>query len=105
MVETPLVSVIMCAHNEQKYVKASLVSVKRALRKVKGEIVFVADRCTDNTVKIAKEHNVDKLIIKTWKNWKNSYSESLQLGFRNSSGHYISIIDADIVVPEDFLRE
>ena len=96
------VSVIMCAHNEEKYVGKSLRSVKRALSYVGGEIVFVADRCSDRTPEIAREIGVDKLIIKNWRRWRNSYAEALQVGFRHASCKYISIVDADIVVPSDF---
>ncbi|MBS7624493.1 glycosyltransferase [Candidatus Bathyarchaeota archaeon] len=103
--EKPLVSVITCAHNEEKYVGKCLASVRRALKGINGEIVFVADRCNDNTAEIAKRFNVEKLIIKTWKRWKNSYAESLQTGFLNSSGKYISIVDADIILPENFFKE
>jgi len=100
-----LISVITCAHNEERYVEKCLTSIRRSLREIKGEIVFIADRCTDNTVKIAEKYGVDKLIEKTWRKWRNSYAESLQLGFLNSSGEYISIIDADIVIPENFFEK
>ncbi|MEM1581499.1 MAG: glycosyltransferase [Candidatus Bathyarchaeia archaeon] len=103
--EKPVISVITCAHNEEKYVGKCLASVRRALRKIEGEIVFVADRCTDNTIKIAERYNVEKLIAKTWKKWRYGYAESLQTGFLNSSGQYISIIDADIVIPENFFEK
>ncbi len=96
------VSVIMCAHNEEKYVGKSLRSVKRALSYVGGEIVFVADRCSDRTPEIAREIGVDKLIVKNWRRWRNSYAEALQTGFQHASYKYVSIIDADIVVPSDF---
>jgi glycosyltransferase involved in cell wall biosynthesis len=101
----PMISVITCAHNEEKYVGKCLASVRRALRDFKGEIVFVADRCTDNTVEIAKRYNVEKLIMKDWKKWRNSYAEALLTGFLQSSGKYISIVDADIIVPNDFFEK
>jgi len=101
----PLISVIICAHNEEKYVGKCLSSVRRALKNFESEIIFVADRCSDNTAKIAEKYNVEKLIIKNWKNWRNSYAESLQTGFLHSSGQYISIIDADIVIPENFFKK
>jgi len=101
----PLISVITCAHNEERYVGKCLTSVRRALKNFESEIVFVADRCTDGTVEIAKRHNVEKLIIKDWKRWKNSYAEALQTGFLQSSGKYVSIVDADIVVPNDFFEK
>lgn len=101
----PLISVITCAHNEEKYVGKCLASVRKALRNFESEVVFVADRCTDNTVEIAKKYNVEKLIVKDWKNWENSYAESLQTGFLSSSGRYVSIVDADVVLPEDFFEK
>lgn len=97
-----LVSVIVCAHNEERYVGKCLASLRRALRGLDGEIVFVADRCTDGTVDVARRVGVDKLIEKTWKRWANSYAESLQVGLANSSGEFVSVVDADIVVPRDF---
>ncbi|MEM0488827.1 MAG: glycosyltransferase [Nitrososphaerota archaeon] len=95
----------MCAHNEEKYVGKCLAGVEKALRGVDGEVIFVADRCTDNTVNIAMNFNVSKLVNKTWRRWNNSYAESLQVGFLNSSGKYVSIVDADILIPENFFDE
>jgi len=100
----PLISVITCAHNEEKYVGKCLSSVRKALEGLDGEIVFVADRCTDETAKVARRHNVEKLIVKNWKKWKNSYAEALQTGFLHSSGQFISIVDADIVIPKNFFK-
>lgn len=102
---TPKVSVIICAHNEEKYVGKCLSSVLNALRDIGNEIIFVADRCTDNSVEIAKKYGVTKLIEKTWKKWENSYAESLQSGYLQASGEHISIIDADVVVPSDFFEK
>lgn len=101
----PKVSVIICAHNEEKYVGKCLSSVRNALRDIENEIIFVADRCTDNSVEIAKKYGVTKLIEKTWKKWENSYAESLQSGYLQASGEHISIIDADVVVPSDFFEK
>lgn len=103
--EKPLISVITCAHNEEKYVGKCLASVRRALRNFESEIVFVADRCTDSTVEIAKRYCVEKLVVKDRKTWENSYAESLQTGFLSSSGRYVSIVDADIIVSEDFFEK
>ncbi|MEM2104446.1 MAG: glycosyltransferase [Candidatus Bathyarchaeia archaeon] len=101
----PLISVITCAHNEEKYVGKCLASIRKAFKNFEGEIVFVADRCSDGTVQIAKHYNVEKLVIKSWKKWKNSYAESLQAGFLNSAGQYVCIVDADIVLPEVFFEK
>ena len=100
----PLISVICCAHNEEEYVDKSIPSILNALRGFSAEVLFVADRCTDNTVEIVRKHNVN-VIEKKGKKWENSYAESLQTGYLEAKGTYVSIIDADIAVPLNFFRD
>ena len=99
-----LVSVICCAHNEQEYVDRSVPSLISALKDFQFEIIFVADRCTDNTANLAKKYDV-RIIEKKWKRWENSYAESLQTGYLEARGAYVSIVDADIAVPPNFFRD
>jgi glycosyltransferase involved in cell wall biosynthesis len=96
--------VICCAHNEKEYVNKSIPSILKALKHVSGEVLFVADRCTDNTVSIARKYDV-VVIEKAWKKWKNSYAESLQTGYLEARGNYVSIIDADIAVPVNLFSD
>ena len=64
------VSVVVPAHNEEKYVKRCIDSIKRASKVFKGnvEIIIVCNRCDDRTAEIAKENgavvieNEDKCI-------------------------------------------
>jgi len=95
------VSVIVCAHNEEAYIGKCLSALIKSLKKIPNEIIVVADRCTDKTVEKAKKYPV-KIIEKNWKKWINSYSESLQTGYLNANGKYVSIVDADVVVPPNF---
>lgn len=100
----PLVSVIVCAHNEEEYVDKCLHKLIRALQSFNHEIILVADRCTDGTVERAKRYGV-KVVEKNLSTWENSYAESLQIGFREVKGTHVSLIDADIVVPRNFFRD
>lgn len=59
----PLISVICCAHNEEKYVDKSMPNLLKALKGFPYEIIFVADRCTDNTVEQVRKYKV-KIIKK-----------------------------------------
>jgi glycosyltransferase involved in cell wall biosynthesis len=102
--QRPLISVICCAHNEENYVHKSLSHILNALKGFSAEVLFVADRCTDNTVDIARRYDVT-VIEKTRKKWVNSYAESLQTGYLEAKGTYVSIIDADIAVPVNFFTE
>jgi glycosyltransferase involved in cell wall biosynthesis len=104
MSQQPLISVICCAHNEEEYVDRSMLSLLKALKGFASEIIFVADRCTDNTVKKVRKYKV-KVFEKNWKKWENSYAESLQTGYLNAKGTYLSIIDADIAIPVNFFRD
>jgi glycosyltransferase involved in cell wall biosynthesis len=100
----PLISVICCAHNEEDYIEKSLSSILNALKGFPAEVLVVADRCTDNTVQIARRYDVT-VINKTWKKWENSYAESLQTGYLEAKGTNVSIIDTDIAVPTNFFTE
>lgn len=92
------ISVICCAHNEEDYVGKSVPNILKALECVSGELLFVADRCTDNTVNLVKEYGVP-IIEKKNKTWKNSYAEALQIGYLKAQGDYLSIVDADVIIP------
>jgi glycosyltransferase involved in cell wall biosynthesis len=102
--KSPLISVICCGHNEEEYVDKSIPSVLKALHGIPYEVLFIADRCTDNTADAARKYNI-RVIEKTWKNWKNSYAEALQTGYQEAKGIYVSILDADIVVPTNFFHD
>jgi glycosyltransferase involved in cell wall biosynthesis len=104
MSQQPLVSVVCCAHNEEEYVDRSMLGLLESLKGFASEIIFVADRCTDNTVEKVRKYEV-KVIEKSWKKWENSYAESLQTGYLEANGAYLSIIDADIAIPVNFFRE
>lgn len=101
--QRPLISVICCAHNEEEYVDKAIQSILNALKNFSAEVLFVADRCTDGTVNIARRYDV-QVIEKKWKKWENSYAESLQTGYLKAKGNCVSIIDADIAVPNTFFR-
>ncbi len=104
MTQPPLISVICCAHNEEEYIDKFVPNLLNALKGFPFEIVLVADRCTDNTVGKAKKYDI-KIIEKERKEWKNSYAESLQIGYLNAKGFYIGIIDVDIIVPANFFKD
>ncbi len=63
---------------------------------------MVADRCTDNTVEIARQFPA-RVVEKVWKRWKNNYAESVQTGYEESRAtRHFGIVDADVVVGHDF---
>lgn len=86
------VSVVVPAHNEEKYVKRCIDSIRESANKFKGnvEIIIVCNRCTDKTEQIALENgavvvrNEDRCIAKV----RNS-------GIKAARGKVIITIDCD----------
>ncbi|RLI44517.1 hypothetical protein DRO69_07230 [Candidatus Bathyarchaeota archaeon] len=101
---SPLISVISCAHNEEEYVDKFFPNLLNALKNLSYEIIFVADRCTDDTVEKAKKYNV-KIVEKKQKKWINGYAESLQFGFSYAKGMYVGIVDVDMIIPSNFFKD
>jgi len=101
------VSIITPAHNEEDVIKHCILSVKNleVPRGLSIEHVVVADRCTDKTVEICKKMGV-RVIIKKWRgNAVDPVTEAVNLGIKESNGQLIGKIDADIILPKNWLKE
>ena len=96
------ISVIIPAHNEEKYIKRCITSIKRADAHFSGntEIIVVCNRCTDRTAEIAKAcgarvfYNEDRCIAKV----RNA-------GIADAKGKIIVTIDADNRMTKGTLAE
>lgn len=107
MTERMKVAIITPAHNEEEVIKSSLLSVKNLVipYNVSIEHLVIADRCTDQTVVICRKMNV-KVIEKSWRgNAMDPITETVDLGIKKSSGEIIGKIDADIILPPNWLNE
>jgi len=102
MLKKPDVSVVVPAHNEEKYVKRCIDSIRDAAEKYGGsvETIIVCNRCTDQTEKIASENgavivlNDDRCIAKV----RNA-------GIRAARGSMIITIDCDNRMTPDTITE
>ena len=86
-------SVIIPAHNEEKYIGKCLRAIKSAAKYVhpdKVEVIVAANRCTDKTEEIAK-----KLGAKVVHNDQKCIAAIRNTGVRAASGEIIVTIDAD----------
>ncbi len=97
-----LISVIIPAHNEERYIGKCLKSIKIAAREIsdKVEIIVVANRCTDRTADIARRYGVEVL-----ENSDKCISSIRNAGVRASNGRVIVTIDADSVMHKTALAE
>ena len=87
-----LISVIIPAHNEEKYIKRCIDSVKRAGRVFPGktEIIVVCNRCTDKTEEIAKDNGAVVIL-----NEDRCIAKVRNAGISAAHGDIIVTIDAD----------
>lgn len=98
-------TVLVCAHNEEEYIRECLQGVLEQTRQPL-RIILIADQCSDKTAQLSFEVLPrDSLIIRKEKaSWKNSYAENLEIGRKKATGEFLAIIDADIRVPPSFLE-
>jgi len=102
-----MISVIIPAHNEQKYLRATLEALEN---QDYGwfEVVVVANGCTDLTAEVARGH-CHRLIVLSQK----SLGVARNLGARMAKGEILLFLDADTIlepaalsaVAEEFTRD
>lgn len=95
-------SVIVPAHNEERFLPQCLNAIERAARSHNAEIeiIVVLNRCTDGTGRIAEEHGA-KTIIEDRRN----LAAIRNAGVRGANHDVIVTVDADSVVSENLFAE
>lgn len=93
-------SVIIPAHNEEKYIGKCLESIKKASQAYADqiEIIVVLNRCTDKTEEVAKSYNCITL-----ENKDKNLSKIRNAGVAIAQGEIIITIDADTQMTEGML--
>lgn len=97
-----LISVVIPAHNEEKYIGRCLRSIRSAAAEISDEveIIVVANRCTDRTAVIAERNGARVL-----ENSDRCISSIRNAGVRASSGKVVVTIDADSLMHRTALAE
>ncbi|TPV47261.1 glycosyltransferase [Bacillus dicomae] len=93
-------SIIIPAHNEEKYIRKCLDSIAKASEAYKDqtEVIVVLNRCTDKTEEIAKSYNCITL-----NNNDKNLSKIRNARAEIASGEIIITIDADTLMTESML--
>lgn len=100
----PLISVIVCAWNEELYLQTCVRSLLNQKIEVPYEIILVNDGSTDSTLKVMENYKgIQKVKIKSnEKNMGIGYTSNV--GIRMAHGRYVVRVDADDYVSEFFLQ-
>lgn len=94
----PLISVIIPAYNEEKYIGKCLDALQSQQTSVPFEIIVINNNSTDRTVDIAKSYPITLLQEKT----KGS-SASRNTGVKYAKADIIVCVDADCIVEADHI--
>ena len=96
-------SVVIPAHNEEKYIGKCLTAIKEAAGKaapLKVQTIVVANRCTDCTADIAREYGAEVII-----NSDKFISRIRNAGVNSAKGSIVVTIDADSIMTDGSLKE
>ena len=90
------ISGVMAVHNEALYLRYSLPALKKIPL---DEIIFILDRCTDNSEGIIRKTAFpdSEIVFKKEQHWKNPIGEAFQLGFDKARNDLVFALGADIV--------
>ena len=91
------ISIIIPAHNEEKYIEKTLKAIKDSSYK-KYEIIVICDFCSDSTYKIARKYT--KNVYKV--NFKN-IPKNRNFGVEKAKGKILVFCDADTIISENYL--
>lgn len=95
-------SVLIIAHNEEKYIDECLKSVIDQTQKP-DEIILIAHNCTDNTVEIAKSHEQIKVI--QYNGPEGIIYARIEAISQETTGDIILCIDGDSVASRNWIEE
>jgi len=90
----PVVSIIIPAHNEEKWIGACLESVLKVDNYPHKEVIVVDDASTDSTTEVIKRFPVS--LVKTEK--PIGPSSARNIGVREAKGEIIVFIDAHCII-------
>jgi glycosyltransferase involved in cell wall biosynthesis len=90
----PKISVILCAYNEEKFIRKAIESVVNQTLKC-IEIIIVNDGSTDNTLNIINGYAKDDSRIKVIDQENIGLGASRNKGMKIASGEYVTFLDAD----------
>lgn len=99
-----VISVIVCAYNEERFIGACLRSLLAQKTAFPYEVVIVNDSSTDNTVKVVEPFLREPNFSLISNDKRLGIGASSNQGIISSAGRYVVRVDADDFVSEFFLQ-
>jgi len=100
--KNPLVTVIIPTYNEQEDIEECIKSVlKQKYKRI--EVIVVDDGSNDNTIKIVEKYAEKYKKVKLLRQEHKGPGEARNLGAKKAKGKILILIDADMVLFEDYV--
>ena len=99
-----MISVIIVSHNYGRFLSKCLTSILSNNVDYLKEIIIVDDSSKDNTFDVAKNFSRKNPRIKYFKKNFKSLSKSTNFGIKQAQAEWVTKIDADDYVSENFLE-
>ena len=99
-----MISVVIPAYNEEKYISNCLDSIVRQESAQNLEVIVVDNNSTDNTLKVIQKFR-DRLNLKIVIEKKKGRGAARNRGFHTAAGDIILSTEADTRVPPDWVEE
>jgi glycosyltransferase involved in cell wall biosynthesis len=100
------ISFVVIAYNEEKHILETLRSILDQKSLSNYEVIVVNDGSKDNTSKLVHEFINKKNYVKLINNIINKgRGFARQIGILNAKGKYIAFVDADIILPKNWLEK
>ncbi len=101
------VSLVVPCYNEEDNIRPFYEEVKQKLNNMDYELIFVNDGSKDNTIAILKElyfkHEIKMVVLDFSRNFGKE--AAMYAGLKQSTGEYVTIIDADLQQPIEVVKE
>jgi cellulose synthase/poly-beta-1,6-N-acetylglucosamine synthase-like glycosyltransferase len=97
------ISIIIPAHNEERFLGEAIASVLAADWKGKKQIIVVDDGSNDKTLSVAKQFSKKGVLI--FSRPHSGKSASINFALKKATGEVIAIVDADSIIQKNALVE
>lgn len=101
------ISIVIPAYNEERLIEKCLDSLHDQVYK-KFEVIVVDNNSKDRTVQVVRDYKkrmARAVDIKLLECKKPGAAAPRNMGWRNSSAPFVFFLDADEILPKDFLKE
>ncbi len=99
-----MISVVIPAYNEEKFLPACLDSLAAQKTSREFEVIVVDNNSTDKTGEIARSYKTKILNLKVVLESKKGRGQARSTGFKHASGDLIFSTDADTILPSNWIE-